>query len=257
MELEPSSLKDRILAKLHCSEKELEALSTAETASVLLLVEGKDGAPGILLNKRSTLVRQPGDLCCPGGRVVPWIDKLGALTLLLPGSPLRRGQGWSKCKRKLSSSTRSMLRLFLAASLRESFEEMGLLPWKVEFMGALEPHRLRLFDRRILPMVGWFEGQSRFRLNWEVEKIVRISLKELLDSSNYALYRIKNHPVPGSIFPCFVHREETSQEILWGATYNIVQSFLKTVFGFVPPPEDRRATFEGELASNYLTGSRG
>jgi len=257
MELEPRFLREKILSELHCPKDQFGAISPRDTASVLFLLEGQNGTSRILLNKRSPLVRQPGDLCCPGGRVAPWIDKLGAVLLLFPGSPLRKSEGWRKCTKELPPSTKALMRLFLAACLRESFEEMGLLPWKVEFLGVLEPHRLRLFERRILPMVGWLQGQSRFRLNWEVEKIVRISLEELVEPSNYALYRIRNHPVPGSIFPCFVHREKGSQEILWGATYNIVQSFLRSVLGFVAPPEAERELVEGELASNYLTGSRG
>ena len=42
-------------------------------------------------------------------------------------------------------------RLLFAASIRESFEEMGLNPFGVQFLGPLPPQRLVMFHREIFP----------------------------------------------------------------------------------------------------------
>ena len=53
------------------------------TASGVLFLLGQrqnqhsgEGEPCLILNKRSIKVKQPGDLCCPGGRVAPRLDGL-------------------------------------------------------------------------------------------------------------------------------------------------------------------------------------
>ncbi len=159
------------------------------------------------------------------------------------------------CKAQISPRSKKALAVFWAACLRESWEEMGLFPWRVEFLGVLPLYSLRLFPRQILPMAGWVHGQTRFRPNWEVEKIIPIPLEGLLNPANYARYRISNHPRSGeNVFPAYVYQERGEREVLWGATYWIVESFLKLALGFQPPSMELRPLVEGQLAENYLTG---
>jgi hypothetical protein len=161
------------------------------------------------------------------------------------------------CRQEIRGRTRRLLSVFWAGCLRESWEEMGLLPWNVEFLGVLPLYRLRLFDRRILPMAGWVHRQSRFRPNWEVDRILTLRLEDLLIPGKYGRYRIRNHPGQGeNVYPCYIHTDQQGQEILWGATYWIVESFLRMVLGFEPPEPELRPLVEGELAENYLTGTR-
>ena len=135
--------------------------------------------PCLVLNKRSQLVKQPGDLCFPGGAIAHGFDlKLGRL-LRLPFLPLYRWPYWNQWREKRPRQARRLSLLF-ATSIRESFEEMGLNPFGVEFLGPLPPQRLVMFRREIFPFVSWIRGQRRFFINREVEKIVHIPLRNLL-----------------------------------------------------------------------------
>ncbi len=223
-------------------------------------IEGSAG-PCVVLNKRSLKVRQPGDLCFPGGSMAPLIDPCLAGLFSLPMSSLGRWpywKNWRQSHRRLAKS----LAILLATGLRESFEEMRLNPWGVRFLGPLPPQSLVMFKRTIYPMVGWIRRQKRFFPNWEVEKVVHLPLKDLLNPSYYGRYRLQfgNHPgrpsAPSRDYPCFRLQAPNDGEILWGATYRITLGFLKLVFGFEPPTLETLAVVEGVLDETYLTGSK-
>lgn len=233
-----------------------------DTSAVLVPLEsGQGGAvvrPSLILNKRSERVKQPGDLCFPGGRVAPVVDRWLARVLVLPGFPLRRWPCWASWRQtRRRAATR--LALLLAASLRESFEEMRLNPLSVAFLGPLPGQHLVMFRRIIYPMVGWVPRQKRLKPNWEVDRVVRIPLESLLEPGNYACYRVRfagarDHSEQD--FPSYVHRSETGIDILWGATYRIVTGFVERVFQFRPPPLQTRPLHHGTLQQRYLHGSR-
>lgn len=153
------------------------------------------------------------------------------------------------------------LALFFATSLRESFEEIGLNPFGLKFLGPLPSQRLVMFKRVIYPLVCWVSYQKRFYLNWEVNKIVFIPLKKLLNPSNYARYRVKVNPsdntakhLSSNDYPCFIHKEQDGSEVLWGATFRIVVDFLDIAFGFKFPDTESLPVIFGTLGENYLTG---
>ncbi len=217
--------------------------------------EGFD--PCLILNKRSRRVRQPGDLCCPGGSVSPAVDTALAKVLTLPLFPLRQWPRWSLWRRHHPDAA-GHLALLLATCLRESFEEMRLNPLGVRFLGPLFPQRLVMFEREIHPMVGWVGGQRRFRPNWEVEKIVHIPLKTLLDPERYAAYHLDIGGGSGTRrreFPCFLYQGADGRELLWGVTFRIIASFLESVFGFRPPDPATLPAIPGSLSRNYFSGS--
>lgn len=215
--------------------------------------------PCVILNKRSQNVRQPGDLCCPGGSLSPHIDPWIARCLSLPGFPMRTWKYLKDCQ-KHDPYTAKHIALFFATGLREGFEEMRLNPFGVRFLGPLTPQRLVMFQRIIYPTVGWVMRQKHFRTNWEVEKMVYIPLKHLLLSENYALYRVsfsKDFQKKFQEYPCFVYETENFSELLWGATYRIVTAFLEIAFGFKPPDSRFLPVITGNLDRNYLTGNFG
>ena len=157
-----------------------ESVSGAYASAVLLLMGRKwlgnrfSDDPYLILNKRSQQVRQPGDLCCPGGGIeMPW-DLYISRLLRLPALPLWRYRPFER-----TDAFRTVT-LLLATGLRESFEEMGLNPLKVRFLGSLPPQRLIMFNRVIYPIVGWVDRQKKFRLNWEVASITTIPIADLL-----------------------------------------------------------------------------
>ncbi len=238
------------------------------TSSVLFIIsdfnlDGSRPEPCLILNKRSFLVKQPGDLCCPGGSMSLRIDRYVGKMLRFPLSPLVRWPYWKKWKIKRPREA-NWLNLLLATSLRESFEEMRLNPLLVNFLGPLPSQRLHMFNREIFPMTGWVTTQKRFFPNWEVEKIVCIPLRSFLNRSAYARYRLF-YPTPikrkfkreFDDFSCFIHQTPRETEILWGVTYQIVAAFLKTVLEFEPPHMKSLPVVQGILEENYLTGNNG
>lgn len=220
----------------------------------------RGGETCLVLNKRSRKVRQAGDLCCPGGTVEPELDPWLARLLMLPGSPLRMWPHWKRLRRRSPEEAR-LLALLLAASLRESWEEMRLNPFGLRFLGFLKPQRLKLYQRVIYPMVGWIYFQRRFVPSWEVERIVHIPLISLLRADRYACLRLhiapelrERFPQEVQDYPCFIHEDAYGTEILWGATYWIVVRFLEKVTGFKPPPVDSLPMVPGLLDEGYVYG---
>jgi len=115
-----------------------------------------------------------------------------------------------------------------------------------------------MFRREIFPFVGWIRNQGRFFINREVEKIVHIPLKELLNKSNYARYKLLFNVPKGPVkngafqyFPCFLHRTMMGTDVLWGATYRIVMIFLELIFGFKEPEMDGLGVVDGVIDEKY------
>lgn len=243
------------------------AINLSDTSAVLFLLgphpkkHRSSSDPCLILTKRSLKIKQPGDLCCPGGSISTRLDSFLAKLLYFPGTPLTRWPYWSKWRKERPQEMRN-LALFFATSLRESFEEMRLNPLALKFLGPLQSQRLVMFKRIIYPLVCWISHQKRFYLNWEVTKIVYIPLRNLLNPSNYACYRVQvnipdkqvNHSHIND-FPCFIHYRQDGSEVLWGATFRIVMGFLDIVFDFKPPDIESLPVILGTLDQNYLTGA--
>ena len=237
-------------------------------ASVVLFLVGDCPAisggrpePCLILNKRSARVRQAGDLCCPGGGITPGLDRPVSALLRLPGSPLSRWPYWPGLKQV---DVNGRLRLLMVTAFREGLEEMRLNPLGLEFLGLLPPQDLVLFSRRIFSLVCRVKRQRRFFPNWEVEKIVPIPLRHLLDPGRYAQYRLTiDIPRPDRTepeikhLPCFIHRYQPGgSEIFWGATLRMALAFLEIVYGFTPPETDSLPVVSGRLTRAYLTGTQ-
>jgi len=232
----------------------------SKSSAVLFLLGGEGAEPCLILNKRSRRVKQPGDLCCPGGSISPRVDGLVGKLLGLPLLPLGSWPPYRGWRRSAPADARR-LALLLATSLRESFEEMRLNPLGVRFLGPLPAQRLVMFRRIIYPMAGWVAGRQKFVPNWEVEKIVPIPLRCLLDPARYVRYRLQISAAVATRFkgrtedfPCFVFGAGDGRELLWGATFRVVMVFLELVFGFRPPDPERLPVVSGRIRRHYLTG---
>jgi 8-oxo-dGTP pyrophosphatase MutT (NUDIX family) len=264
----PIGLTARISEALYAEASKVSLFGAAAsdlpaTSAVLLLLGG--WGPNdvcLILNKRSARVRQPGDLCCPGGSVSPRFDFWAARVLGLPGGPLARWPYWRPWRRHRPLEAR-WLALYCATALREAYEEMRLNPFRVRFLGPLPQQRLVLFSRLIYPLAAWIPHQPRFKPNWEVERIVYIPLRSLMNPESYIRYRLT---MAGSVdsagpervreVPGFQWRAAHGPELLWGATFRITMDFLKLVFGFKPPEGDDLPCITGHLGESYLTGER-
>lgn len=230
-------------------------------SAVLLALTIKNGdhsTPCLVLNKRSTKVRQPGDLCYPGGGIANFDGVLAGFQRL-PSAHLPRWPAWPQWRAKANGADRQ-LALLLTTSLRESWEEMRLNPFRVSFLGPLPPQQLVMFKRTIHPMVGWIHRQKHFKPNWEVDRIIRIPLDRLLDVQCYGRYRLtmrsgSERPLPSNDLPCFIFENDQDREILWGASYRITMSFLSLCFDFKPPPAENLPVIEKCLGRSYFNGT--
>ncbi len=265
-----SALRERVTEVLsrHCSVEDIfpgnEGRLDERESSVLVLL-GEDlpedgGVPEVcvILNKRSKEVKQPGDLCCPGGAVEK-IDHFLARLLSFRGSILWKWPCWSELKRTRPEDA-EFLSLLYAAGLREAWEEMGLNPFRVDFLGPLPTHYLVMYRRSIHPMVAWISRQGQFRLSWEVERIVKFPLHALLNPFNYAHYRMFIPPhlewrfrrAESVDFPCFIYKTGGRADLLWGVTFRIVTRLLEMIFGFKVPNIEKLPLVPAYVDDRYV-----
>ncbi len=246
-------------------------LEVHSAAGVLLLLQyrgddhGPIGTKGefiFQLIKRSAKVAQPGDLSCPGGLLHAFIDPV--LTPLISTGiiPVFTGDPLKYARMRGRETFRS-IRLFLANAVREAWEETGLSPWNIFFLGPLPSYSLLLFRRTIFPLVGFARREWPSCPNSEVERIIEIPLQAFLDEGNYALYNVETVSGLKTVrerpreFPCLITRDDRgNEEILWGATFYIIMSFLKVVFNFEIPKIDSKRILNRILGPEYLTGQQ-
>ncbi|MEW5735819.1 MAG: hypothetical protein AB1921_13250 [Thermodesulfobacteriota bacterium] len=231
-----------------------------QEASVLMLIsrdrhcavpsgeEGRTKAPPgtegccFVLNKRSETVPQPGDLCFPGGHPSFLADRVISRVILPYLLPQRKQEAYVLARRR-DPVTFSAIAKFLSLSLRECWEEMRVSPAHLLFLGALPCYRMQTRNRIIYPMAALLLPEARPRTGREIARNVHLSFARAFDDSAYGTYTLaltgkfrKVWGVDSVDMPCLlVKEEEGPDEVLWGATYNILTRFLYSVFGYKPP----------------------
>jgi 8-oxo-dGTP pyrophosphatase MutT (NUDIX family) len=213
------------------------------------------------LIKRSARVPQGGDLSCPGGILDPAFDGVLSRFIRYGLPPVITGDA-RRHARLGEDEDFAHTCLFLANAMRESWEEIRLSPFNVHYLGTLPCYNLMLFTKTIFPVVGLVKKEKSYRLNGEVDRIVEIPLASFFDEGNYAVYsleasdRIKGNADRQWEFPCLIHVEQDgTEEVLWGATFHIIISFLTAIFDFDFSRINPTRVITGTLDRKYLTGS--
>lgn len=231
-------------------------------AGVVLLLLFKDSKFHFLLIKRSDAVAQSGDISCPGGMLERPVDEM--LSHIVSKAGILRTAG-NQALHELPNKdeqTQSLIRLFLMNALREAWEEIGLSPLNVEFLGALPTYSLTLFTRTIFPLVCLVKDHWPYRPNDEVDKVLEIPVSDFFRSSSYALLELgaengKTDPRHDFQFPCLVIPDgKGGEDILWGATFFIITNFLREVTGGAFPAETPGRIVTKTLSSHYTSGNR-
>jgi 8-oxo-dGTP pyrophosphatase MutT (NUDIX family) len=111
-----------------------------------------------------------------------------------------------------------------AAALRETFEEVGVPPGRVELLGCLAPY-MTISDFRVYPFVGWIEPPVELTLDEaEVAEAFEMPLSFVLDPANHtreAVYlRGEHHEYYVLDYPG--HR-------VWGATAGILINLARAL----------------------------
>jgi len=254
----PLDYKER---NLQIEESRQEGSGHLKAGVVLLLnykmIRGKSEYVFQLI-KRSAKVSQGGDISCPGGMLQPRNDNI--FSYLLKAGILFRMR--DKTQRRVQSEdkeTNSLIRLFLTTALREAWEEVGLNPLNVVFLGALPSYSLTLFSRTIFPVVCLTSKPFTYRLSSEVEKVLEIPLSFFFNSENYAVLDIKTSLGEGTEplqyqMPCLVIPDgNRGEEILWGATFNIIHNFLHIISDGSLPSSSSSRTFNKVLTIKYIS----
>jgi 8-oxo-dGTP pyrophosphatase MutT (NUDIX family) len=212
------------------------------------------------LIKRSSRVSQPGDISCPGGIIHPIIDLLLRPLLIHGPFPIIRGPARIYASQR-QPAIRRIMTLFLVNALRESWEEIGLSPFHVRFLGPLPTYSLMRFRRTIFPLVGFVEKPGSLNPNREVEKIVEIPLVSFYEKDLIGCYMLSapdqtDRDVLRSFqYPCLIHHDSNGgEEILWGATFHILVQFLEIVMDYRLPDWGKGRVVHRTLHSDYLTG---
>lgn len=213
------------------------------------------------LIKRSALVPQGGDLSCPGGILDPAFDRLLCRIIRYGLPPVLKGDARKYAEIRGNESF-LYTSLFLANAMRESWEEIRLNPFNTTFLGPLPCYNLTLFTKTIFPVVGLVKQDKPYHLNGEVDKIVEIPIASFFEEDNYAMYSLEaSGPLNDTRdrqwdFPCLVHTDSAGkEEILWGATFNIIMSFLKIIFDFDLSEITPTRIITRALDDAYLTGN--
>jgi 8-oxo-dGTP pyrophosphatase MutT (NUDIX family) len=163
-------------------------------SSVMLLLFRENAGLYVCLIKRpATMKHHAGQIALPGGQIEPG------------ESPLQ-------------------------AALRETWEEIGIVPEEIEVLGSLSELFIDVSGFIIHPFVGWLKGTPRFAINkTEVEKILRFPLLTYKNS----LGETELETASGKLnVPCF-HFEG---EIIWGASSMILSEFIDVLENYKKPP---------------------
>ena len=110
----------------------------------------------------------------------------------------------------------------LNTALRESAEEIGLSPDKVEILGALDDTATNSSGYIISPFLGLIPWPYPFKLDtWETEELFTVPIPELLAEN---CLRKETRLVRG--LPRIVYYYHYRERVIWGATAKILNQFL-------------------------------
>ncbi len=111
----------------------------------------------------------------------------------------------------------------LDTSLRETWEEIGIVANEIEILGSLSELYVEVSRFMIHPFVGWLKQKPAFHINPnEVEKVILFPLKYFTDIFD----EIELETVKGKLsVPCI----KFAGEIIWGATAMVLSEFYDVI----------------------------
>lgn len=200
-------LQQVLYERLHRRPAGIDKLDRLWEAAVLLPLVQTDKGIAVLFEERAhSLRRQPGEICFPGGKV------------------------------ECSDAN------FAAAAVRETCEELGLLPQSVTLCGELDS-LVTHTGPIIHPFVGVLDDISKITYSAsEVECIFTVPVKELLAiTPKRCSMELADHPgedfpfdlVPNRMRGWRKHKEyyvyfyEYEGRVIWGLTARILYAFLR------------------------------
>lgn len=173
---------------------EAKAVGGAQPSGVLVLIAGSEETPEIVFTRRAWHLRShTGEVSFPGGRYEPGDVDLEA------------------------------------TALRESHEEIGLVPSAVEIVGQLDRLTTVSSEALIVPVVGLMTTAANLVPDpTEVDDILHVPVSELLDPRIYRseLWSVNWSGENSEIEVTFF---ELSGDTLWGATARMLRNLFEVL----------------------------
>ena len=114
-------------------------------------------------------------------------------------------------------------KMLLDTALRESAEEIGLVPGEVEVLGELDDTVTAGSNYVVTPFVGLIPWPYKFKVDgWEAEEIIEVPILALMDKSSR---RQEIETIGGREFTSYFYHYQG--KIIWGATARILHQFLE------------------------------
>ena len=165
----------------------MESKSTPQQSAVLVLFYPVNGLTKLIFIKRPVDESvHSGQIAFPGGRVEPE-------------------------DRDLTQT-----------ALREASEEVNVNPSQVEIIGSLSKLHIPPSNFDVYPVVGFINSRPEFKGNDEVDKILEVSVGELLDPKTKTFKTIRHRLGKLVDVPCYF----IEGEIIWGATAMMLGELL-------------------------------
>ncbi len=105
------------------------------------------------------------------------------------------------------------------AALRETYEETGISPEKINVLGELSNFYIEVSKFLIHPIVGWLNSKTELKTNPdEVEKVISFPVEKIKPPYTYIEIATQTGQLT---VPCIYFEDE----IIWGATAMILSEF--------------------------------
>jgi 8-oxo-dGTP pyrophosphatase MutT (NUDIX family) len=103
-------------------------------------------------------------------------------------------------------------------ALRETFEEVGVLPKSIEIIRELTDVYIPPSNFLATPFIAFVEKKPEFIINYEVENTIEVLLEDLLNESSLTAVNLTTSYMENTDVPCF----KFNGYIVWGATAMIL-----------------------------------
>ncbi len=113
----------------------------------------------------------------------------------------------------------------LHTALRETQEELGIAPERIQILGQLTPLFIAPSQNHVYPFVGWLSDRTQVKPNpAEVAEVVPLPLSALLASSAVGTYHWRRNGEELTA-PCY----RIGETVIWGATAMMLSELLEVV----------------------------
>lgn len=110
-------------------------------------------------------------------------------------------------------------------AIREAEEELGADLTNINIIGTLTPLYIEVSNFDVLPVIGWLKGTPTFKPDIkEVENIIEIKLKDLLDDKNIDFLNFTKFGKKIKA-PCYSIKKFQ----IWGATAMIISELVEII----------------------------